>query len=277
MEKLSPVIIILMLLAGLGGTGNGSPVTESIPQESAAEEDDRITVDGKSYRLIFSDDFEGTELDGTKWERCPEYHRQDMENYWDDSMTYLDGEGHLVIGFDKKSGKYLSGAVRSKNRFEHTCGYYEIRCTVNSIPGCWTAFWLMGDTVSDESGGGVNGTEIDIYESPYFNEKKIQHTLNWDGYGSAHKSEGKVVDADVYDGEFHTFSLLWTEKEYVFFTDGKESWRTDAKKALGTCKVPLYMKISSETGSWTGAPPAYADLPDCMKADYVKVWEAENE
>ena len=81
-----------------------------------------------------------------------------------------------------------------------------------------------------------------------------------------------MVDAPVYDGRFHTFGLLWTKKEYVFYIDGKESWRTDAKKALGTCEEPLYIKVTSETGSWTGAPDA-SKLPDFIRADYVRVWE----
>ncbi len=37
----------------------------------------------------------------------------------------------------------------------------------------------------------------------------------------------------------------------------------DAKKARGTCEVPLYMIISAETGGLTGTPDS-ADLPDSI-------------
>ncbi len=233
-----------------------------------------IAVDGKTLSLTFEDDFNGDTLDETKWERGPEQKRQDLNNYWDNSMSYLDGKGNLIIGisYDKENDRFLSGAVRSRGKFEQAYGYFEIRCTVNNVPGYWTAFWLMGDSVTDETNGGRNGTEIDIIETPYYNTKQVQNTLNWDGYGSCHKSSGNVSDIDVYDGEYHTFSLLWTEKEYVFYVDGKESWRTDAAKALGTCEVPLFIKISSETGSWTGIPDP-EKLPDCMKVDYVRVYQ----
>ena len=125
----------------------------------------------------------------------------------------------------------------------------------------------------DESMGGVNGTEIDIYESPFYNERKIQHTLNWDGYGAAHKYEGSIVDADVYDGKYHTFGLLWTEDEYVYYIDGIETWRTDAQKAMGTCETPLYMKITAEMGSWTPDDINPANFPDHIKVDYVKTYK----
>ncbi len=232
---------------------------------------DTMVIDGREYHLTFEDDFSGTDLDLTKWERCPEWDRQDLNNKWDDDMSYLDGMGNLVIGmqYDRKEGKYLSGAVRTKGKFEQAYGYYEIRCTVNTIPGYWTAFWLMGESVGSELNGGVDGTEIDIYESAYYEEGLIQHTLHWDGYGAAHKVEGAKVAADVYDGEYHTFSLLWTKDEYVYYIDGVETWRTDASAAEGVCEVPLYLKISSEMGSWTGKGPARSDS---MKVDYVRVY-----
>lgn len=229
--------------------------------------------EGSVYKLVFEDNFDGTELDGTKWTKAPEQKRQDLNNYWCDDMSYLDGEGNLIIemSYDEENDRFNSGAVQTEGLFEQTCGYFEIRCTLNTKPGYWTAFWLMSEAVLSENNGGRDGTEIDIYESPFYGKKQIQHTLNWDGYGKMHKSEGKIVSADVYDGEYHTFGLLWTKEEYVYFIDGKETWRTDAKKARGTCEVPLYMIISAETGGWTGIPDS-ADLPDSIRVDYVRVY-----
>ena len=241
---------------------------------------DTLVLDGREYVLTFEDDFNGTQLDLTKWERCPEWKRQDLNNHWDDDMSWLDGEGNLVIGmeYDEATDRYNSGAVRSKGLFEQQYGYFEIRCTVNTVPGYWTAFWLMSESVVSEDNGGTDGTEIDIYESAYYGQSLIQHTLNWDGYGEAHKAEGQKVLANVYDGEYHTFSLLWTEDEYVFYIDGRETWRTDAAAAEGTSRVPAYLKITSEMGSWTswhdGIVSKY-DLPDVMKVDYVRIY-AEN-
>lgn len=248
-------------------------VTVKSPVSYDLEDKSKITLEGKTYDLTFEDEFNGTELDATKWVHSPEWKRQDLNNYWDDSMTWLDGKGNLIVGmsYDSKNDRFLSGAVETKGLFEQAYGYFEIRCTVNTVPGYWTAFWLMGDCVIDETEGGVNGTEIDIMETPYYKQKQVQNTLNWDGYGSAHKAEGKVSNINIYDGEYHIFSLLWKEDEYVFYVDGNETWRTNAKKAKGICREPLYIIISSETGSWTGIPNP-KDLPDQMKVDYVRVY-----
>ncbi len=235
-----------------------------------------IEIEGKNYTLSFEDNFEGDKLDDTKWEQCPEQKRQDLNNYWYNGMSYLDGEGNLVIGmsYDEKTDRFLSSGIRSRGKFEQAYGYFEIRCTVNTVPGYWTAFWLMGDSVSDETNGGRNGTEIDIMETPYLESGEVQNTLNWDGYGATHKSSGNISKADIYDGEYHTFALLWNKDEYVFYTDGSETWRTDDASALGTCEVPLFLKITSETGGWTGTPDP-KDLPDFMKVDYVRVYREE--
>ncbi len=269
--------LVLSAVMSVLSVMSGGP-REDIPDKGFfTAADDILYIDGEEYQLTFDDEFEGTQLDTSKWERCPEQRRQDLNNYWDDSMSYLDGEGDLVIGIDLDKGRYISGGIRSKGKFEQAYGYYEIRCTLNNIPGYWTAFWLFNDCVTNEAKGGRNGTEIDIYESPYYDSKEIQHTLNWDGHGSAHKSEGKVVSADVYDGEFHTFGLLWTQTEYVFYIDGQESWCTDAKAAQGTCEEPLYIKVTAETGSWVPHTPVATKLPDHIKVDYVRAYSKKDD
>jgi len=70
---------------------------------------------------------------------------------------------------------------------------------------------------------------------------------------------------------FHTFGLNWTRDEYVFYVDGKETWRTNAG---GVCQVPLYIKLSDEVGEW-GGDIATAELPDEFLVDYVRVWSTD--
>lgn len=254
--------------------------TEQTTAETAAyseavkpQADGSILIFGEKYTATFDDEFNGNELDLRKWSRCPEQKRQDRNCYWRDDRSYLNGEGQLVLEavYD---GDFLMGGIRSKGKFEQTYGYFEVKCTLNTTPGWWTAFWLMSDSVLSEENGGVDGTEIDIYESAYFKDSAVQHTLNWDGYGAAHKSLGSVVKREgLYDGGFHTFSLLWTPEEYVFFIDGEETWRTDAAEAEGVCTVPLYLKMTAETGSWTFADMDEMLLPDSILVDYIRVYE----
>ena len=110
--------------------------------------------------------------------------------------------------------------------------------------------------VGDE---GRDGTEIDIMEKPWLDDR-VQHTFHWDGYGKDHKSEGKVVKVPGVMKGWHTFGLLWLPDQYVFYVDGKETWRT---KAGGVSQVPEYMLLSDEVGQW-GGDIRKAKLPDAV-------------
>lgn len=255
-------------------TATSTPTpAEVIPDTGIyTSQDGTLYIDGVEYSLTFEDEFEGDVLDRTKWAPCPEWKRQDLNCFWDQDMISI-GDGLLAIGSEYRNGNYYMGAIRSKGLFSQAYGYFEVKCTLNTIPGYWTAFWLMGSTVENVDGSGVDGTEIDIMESAYFG-KGINHALHWDGYGKSHQSIGsQTQNSQVYDGEFHTFSLLWTEEEYIFYIDGKESWRTKAEKAGGICQAPLYMKFTSETGSWTASKLDTSKFPTAVYVDYVKVYE----
>ena len=188
--------------------------------------------------------------------------------WWFRKAVSLDGKGHLVISTLKEGDKFLDGCVRTKGKFEHSFGYYVARVQLQKQPGHWSAFWIMGDGVGKVGSGGRDGTEIDIYEKPWLDDR-VQHTLHWDGYGKDHKSEGNVAKVPgVMDG-WHTFGLWWKPDEYIFYVDGKETWRT---KASGVCQVPEYIKLSDEIGNWAGDIKK-ATLPDAFLVDYVRVYD----
>ena len=88
-----------------------------------------------------------------------------------------------------------------------------------------------------------------------------------------HKTEAKVVQVPGVMEGWHTFGLLWTFKEYVFYVDGKETWRTDAG---GVCLLPQYMLLSAEVGKWAG-DITEAKLPDRFLVDYVRVYDLEED
>lgn len=236
--------------------------------------DEKIEVEGDLYQLVFYDDFEGDKLNKNYWSLCPEQKRQDMDGSWDDSMISLDGKGNLVITSDILKGKPVSGAIRSKGKFEQARGYFEIRCRLQSVKGFWGAFWLMCGKESSIGNGAKDGAEIDIFESNNI-IGQINHAIHWDGYGEHFQSiSHSTMIPECYDGEFHKFALLWTDKEYIWYIDGKETYRLSEgdDKFPGSNEVPTYLKISSEFGSWAGVYDI-SELPDDILVDYVKVYK----
>src|ERR1039458_1653990 len=110
------------------------------------------TPEGKTWNLVWHDEFDGTKLDETKWEVMPDAPRKG--GWWMRKAVSLDGKGHLVISTLKDGDRYLDGCVRTKGKFEHSFGYYVARVQLQKQPGHWSAFWILGEGVTKGSGGG---------------------------------------------------------------------------------------------------------------------------
>jgi beta-glucanase (GH16 family) len=222
-------------------------------------------------QLLFEDNFDGLNIDGTKWEKCPEWERQGASQ-WENNNSYVES-GNLVLKIsphDARENYVYTGAIRSKGLFERRYGYFEARIKFPVFQGTWGAFWLMYGSGSIVDGSGRDGTEIDIIESIFNQEGKANSALHWDGYGDGHKSEGKTYSGtNIYNGDFHIFALEWKAEEYIFYIDNVEKWRTTAG---GVCQVPLYMKLTVEAAPWAGSIDMNG-LPEFMLVDYVKVYD----
>ena len=221
--------------------------------------------EGKTWKLDWHDEFDGTKLDESKWIYRQEGRRRD--GWWSRKAISPDGKGHLVMSTFKEGDRYVDGCIATQGKFEHAFGYYVARIQLQKQPGHWSAFWLTCDGVRKIGNGGRDGSEIDIVEKPWLDER-INHAVHWD-YGQPNSSAGTHVKVPGIMEGWHTFSLLWTPEEYVFYVDGKETWRTNAG---GVCQVPVYILISDEIGKW-GGDIAKAKLPDQFLVDYVRVYD----
>ncbi len=234
-------------------------------------------LEGRKWKLAWHDEFEGERIDESKWEIMGDWKRRD--GWWVKEDSYVDGKGNLVLrtkkkvlagkGESKEKIRYTSGAVRTQDKFEHKYGYWVCRCKFPSEEGHWPAFWMFARPgVGKVGDGGRDGTEIDIMEKPW-REDKITQNLHWDGYGEHHQHAGKTFEFPGVSKGWHTFALLWRPDEYVFYVDGKETWRSSAG---GVSQVPQFIKLTEEIGEW-GGDISKADLPDYFLVDYVRVYD----
>lgn len=272
--NLRVVTCIAMLLVGIvGGVAECQRSSaETLPDPSSLTPQDPLPAlqAGQKWQLVWHDEFDGTQIDTSKWEVFGDWQRRD--GYWVKEDSYLDGKGHLVIRTKKDGDRFTSGAIATKGKFEPRFGYLVCRCTHPKQPGLWAAFWLMGQGVNRVGDEGRDGTEIDIIEMPY-RDGQLTSNLHWDGYGKDHKHAGITFrKPEVLDG-FHTYALWWKPDEYVFDVDGKVTWETSAG---GVCQVPLYIKLTVEIGSWAGDIKK-AQLPEEWLIDYVRVYQVVSE
>lgn len=221
----------------------------------------------KGYELYWSDEFEGKVLDFEKWDYRGLGPRRDAVNVKD--TVSLDGKGHLVLTTKRVNDKYHTAMIGTQGKFETAFGYFECRVKLQTQIGHWSAFWLQSPTLGESIGDpGKAGAEIDIFEYLRNRGDKIQHTLHWDGYGESHKSAQKIAEILGLSRGWRTVGFLWTPTHYVFYVDGKETWRTDK----GVSHRPQYIILSLEVGKWAG-DISKAELPDHLYVDYVRVYK----
>ncbi len=224
-----------------------------------------IPVEG--YALVWSDEFDGADLDTEKWRHRRPGRRRDAINV-EDTVT-VDGQGHLVLTTKRSGEEYHTAMIGTDETFAATFGYFECRAKLQTQVGHWSAFWIQSPAIDQElDNTEVTGTEIDVYEYLRNFGDDVVHNLHWNGYAEYHKTVGGRATVPGLSEGWHTFGVLWTEDGYVFYVDGEETWRTD--QAIS--KQPQYMILSLEVGPWAG-DIAEATLPDSLYVDYVRVYQ----
>lgn len=252
-------------------------------------------VDMDKFTMTWNDEFDGNEIDGTKW--GPGWWPAEKTSvrkggYWNESMASVsDGCLHIATkyyenGLDGGGAGWYSTQLTTQGFFEQQYGYYEVRCILPKGAGLWSAFWMMCKGVGAIDGSGEDGTEIDVFESAFYydvkNRDTVQSALHYDGYGEEHRQK-QIHQTHIYTNnpyeEFNTYGLEWNENEYIFYINGQKCGST---KFGGVSKVPEYLLLSVEVGgengeakdSWAGPSiDTNTEEPTDFVVDYVRVYQ----
>ena len=163
---------------------------------------------GKKFKLVWNDEFDGDRLDASKWSYRTNFWGQ--RAYWfatpeDNAVEVKDGLLHLKL-VKKPDGQFVSPQLqtgellwdvpheenpkgfwplpkREKAKFTHRYGYYECRCRLQQMPGWWSAFWMQTPTQGCSLDPRFAGIEHDIMESFEVGEV-IPHYFHANGYGA---------------------------------------------------------------------------------------------
>ena len=254
----------------------------------------------KQWRLVFADEFDGDKLDESKWSRSrsstPAFSWDGARGVLADDHAAVDGKGHFVVKVTRdEDGLYrYHHGVETKGKFQRTYGYFETRAKFSRQPGWWGAVWLYGVEVGPNPF--VMGQEIDMFEDFVKPKDKLDfaHCVHIDaqlerGPGVQCRSGtlggntlyrfscNKTVLVDDWDA-FHVIGVEWTPLEYVFYCDGKETFRLDYTQIPVTTQ-PMHVLISGcfrepRKGSFIGHYDD-AEWPDQFTVDYVRVYEED--
>lgn len=255
-----------------------------------------LLPNGKRWDLVWADEFDGDTLDRSKWDFRLHLMQQRHHTFAEDGAV-LDGNSNLLLTLHERDGHFYSPHLQTGSNyldrpgqaygkftwpvaeireplFMHRYGYYEIRCKLPTQPGWWAAFWLQSPTIGATLDPGQAGVEVDIMEN-FTRNGIVSHNNHWNGYGADHEhvGSGERRLTDTADG-FHVFGLDWSPNGYVYYIDGKESWRVDGPVS----HREQFVMVSTECSGYRhGDQPApelkRAALPDYFIVDYVRVFD----
>ena len=238
--------------------------------------------DTETWQLVWSDEFNGPDIDDSKWNfeigtgnwgwgnGESQYYTNRQEN------TFIQ-DGKLIIkalNEDYNGADYTSARMTTKNKGDWTYGKISSRIKVPNAGGTWPAFWMM--PTNSVYGGWPNSGEIDIMEHYGCDNNHIHSTVhnnmyNWNG-GIPPASYSAYTNATT---DFHVYEVQWNENELNFYLDD-EYLGTYFKSSSGWQQWPydqnFHIILNLAIGSHFMACDTEDGLfPQQLEVDYVRV------
>ena len=236
----------------------------------------------KDWQIIWQDDFDGAELDTTKWTRIPPNSADWGKHMSSDPQCYAIKDGKLFLkGINNPdalsdSRPFLTGGVYSKDKFAFQYGKIEIHAKLESAQGAWPAMWLLPQ--KNKYGGWPKSGEIDIMEHLNYDTIIYQTTHSYYTFELKQKENPPHHESVKLDTvKFNTFGLEWYPDKLVFTLNGKETFTYPKVEGVASAQwpfdQPFYVLIDQQLGgSWVGKVNP-DDLPVQMIIDFVKVYQ----
>ena len=210
----------------------------------------------------------------------------------DGTTSFLDGEGNLVIGTYQSGPDYYSARFKTQLNgdfgFDFQYGRVEARIQIPTSQGIWPAFWMMGDNGATWPRRG----EIDIMENKGSMPNQVLGTIHGIGYANLGLG-GHFDSATPFYQDFHVYGMIWSPFLIQFYVDdpaniyasytpgeimGVGTNPSGGASTLGEWDFyghPFFILFDVAVGGgFPGPPGPDTVLPQFMKIDYVRVYQA---
>jgi beta-glucanase (GH16 family) len=210
---------------------------------------------GDGWVMVWSDEFEGPEIDRSRWgfdEDCWGGGNEERQCYTGRGRNASIEDGKLVITARRErttgpalpesqrrhaavpdaqaTRQFSSARLTTRGKAAWRYGRIEVRARLPQGQGTWPAIWMLPE--DDRYGTWAASGEIDILEAvnlgvpcakcPGGRENSILGTLHFGGKWPDNKQAGTEVPfAPVLDGNFHTYAMEWFPDRIVWLVDGK--------------------------------------------------------
>jgi len=257
-----------------------------VDPESPSSAKPLINIGLKKYSLVFSDEFNDSKIDESKWNVQNKFIRdRGAFDLYASEADVEEKQGLLFIHYRKDksvNNKYYAGRVESKGKYATTYGFLEARMHFVKPYGHQTAFWMMPEGNGMEDPWGVDGSandgaEIDIIEANKL--KSFSCGLHWDAYGKNRKSNGKNISAEnMHNVEFHTVGFEWSEEYLRWYFNGEMVREITDQNLIP--RVPHFIYFSGsmwDQTNWVVGSALDNELiqgdGDAAYIDYIRVYK----
>lgn len=189
----------------------------------------------KTWKLEWSDEFNGTEIDSSVWTHETGHGKDgwgndELQDYRPEYAGINDGKLEIrpQFDYDKAAGKnvpnsYYSSRMITKGNKEFLYGKIEFRARMPKGVGTWAAGWMLG---TGAGGKWPKCGEIDVFETTSQVEKTIipqsLHMDRFHGGGGAAANKYWNTTVNTATTEFHTYAVEWYPTFIKFTVDGKQ-------------------------------------------------------
>ena len=254
---------------------------------SAPQATPRASADPDAWELVWSDEFDGKELDASKWKFETGGHgfgNNELQFYTDRATNAHPDKGALVI--EARPEKFQNrgySSAKLQSRAAWTYGRFEFRVKLPKGRGVWPAIWMMPSDMKKYGGWPVCG-EIDILEQLGHEPNRVYGTIH---FGNPHPPAGRGASVALKQGslvdDWHDYALEWFPGEIRWFVDGERyavqnDWFTSAPGSAWPAPFDrdFYLQLNVAVGgNWPGAPDASTEWPQRLQIDYIRVFKSK--
>ena len=197
--------------------------------------------------------------------------------YYTPEDVYIE-DGHLVLRNQKRNIKgsspegsfaYSSGWVMSMHKVFFNTGYLELKAQFPTGTKVWPAVWLIPEDLSW-------CPEWDLFE--YFGHRNDRGPdlmgmhLCYDSWPNQKWASYFITEFDkkFKADKWHVYGFLWTSEYAIWYIDGKEVRRLEAKGIAGWPQKNMYIVLNN--GTRTEAPEGDTKWPNYLKIDYIRLF-----
>lgn len=251
---------------------------------------------GSGWNLAWSDEFEGTSLNGANWTTL----NSDFDpvtgncNFGTGEIEYprtqniTVGSGKLIIKAERTAATTVSdtrcgsqqrtlfsGRLHTKGKVERRYGKIVASIKVPSGYGMWPAFWTLGSNI--QSVGWPSSGEIDILEWHSNDPTWMKSANHWYNGGQADWGTGQSGGYNLADS-FHIYEVEWSANTMVFRLDGTYAGTVFNHNETEFQQNHYLILNLALGGNWYGHPSASSialtqGQPKTMEVEWVRWYQ----